>query len=29
MTKQVANVAKPLGVPLYDHIIVGKEGTRV
>jgi DNA repair protein RadC len=26
MTKQVANVAKPLGVVLYDHIIVGKEG---
>ncbi len=26
MTKQVANVAKPLGVLLYDHIIVGKEG---
>src|ERR1043165_4387950 len=26
MTKAVANVAKPLGVNLYDHIIVGKEG---
>ena len=26
MTKQVANIAKPLGVLLYDHIIVGKEG---
>jgi DNA repair protein RadC len=26
MTRQVANVAKPLGVLLYDHIIVGKEG---
>jgi len=26
MTKQVANVAKPLGVQLYDHIIVGKDG---
>src|SRR5207302_7885079 len=26
MTKAVANVAKPLGVLLYDHIIVGKEG---
>src|SRR5215212_5029513 len=26
MTKQVATVAKPLGVVLYDHIIVGKEG---
>jgi DNA repair protein RadC len=26
MTKQVANVAKPLGVALHDHIIVGKDG---
>src|SRR5688572_22849937 len=26
MTKQVANVAKPLGILLYDHIIVGKDG---
>ena len=26
MTKAVATVAKPLGVSLYDHIIVGKEG---
>ena len=26
MTRQIANVAKPLGVLLYDHIIVGKEG---
>jgi DNA repair protein RadC len=26
MTKQVAAVAKPLGVLLYDHIIVGKDG---
>src|SRR2546423_699239 len=26
MTKAVANVAKPLGVTVYDHIIVGKEG---
>jgi len=26
MTKQIASVAKPLGVVLYDHIIVGKEG---
>src|SRR5205085_1457658 len=24
MTRQVANVAKPLGVTLFDHIIVGK-----
>jgi DNA repair protein RadC len=26
MTRQVANVAKPLGVTLFDHIIVGKDG---
>src|SRR5437588_930998 len=26
MTKAVANVAKPLGITLYDHIIVGKDG---
>jgi len=26
MTKQVASVAKPLGVHLYDHIVVGKDG---
>jgi DNA repair protein RadC len=26
MTKQVATIAKPLGVALYDHIIVGKDG---
>jgi len=26
MTKQVAIIAKPLGVQLYDHIIVGKDG---
>src|SRR5204862_3675097 len=26
MTKQVANVAKPLGVELYDHISAGKDG---
>ena len=26
MTKQIAAVAKPLGVPVHDHIIVGKEG---
>jgi DNA repair protein RadC len=26
MTRQIAAVAKPLGVLLYDHIIVGKEG---
>jgi len=26
MTRQIASVAKPLGVQLHDHIIVGKEG---
>src|SRR5688572_2260422 len=26
MTKAVADVAKPLGILLYDHIIVGKDG---
>src|SRR5205814_4188188 len=26
MTKQVATIAKPLGVQLSDHIIVGKDG---
>lgn len=26
MTKAIAEVAKPLGILLYDHIIVGKEG---
>ena len=26
MTKQVATIAKPLGVQLFDHIIVGKDG---
>jgi DNA repair protein RadC len=26
MTKRVATIAKPLGVQLYDHIIVGKDG---
>jgi DNA repair protein RadC len=26
MTRQVASIAKPLGVTLYDHIIVGKDG---
>jgi DNA repair protein RadC len=24
--KRVANVTKPLGVALHDHIIVGKDG---
>jgi DNA repair protein RadC len=26
MTRQIASAAKPLGVVLYDHIIVGKDG---
>jgi DNA repair protein RadC len=26
MTKEVADVAKPLGITLHDHIIVGKDG---
>ena len=26
MTKQIASAAKPLGVLLYDHVIVGKDG---
>jgi len=26
MTRQVATIAKPLGVQLFDHIIVGKDG---
>jgi len=26
MTRQIANAAKPLGVALHDHIIVGKDG---
>jgi DNA repair protein RadC len=26
MTKQVVDVAKPLGIAVHDHIIVGKEG---
>jgi len=26
MTKQIVAVAKPLGVVVYDHIIVGKQG---
>jgi len=26
MTRQIAGVAKPLGVALHDHIIVGKDG---
>jgi len=26
MTKQIAEVGKPLGVSVYDHIIIGREG---
>jgi DNA repair protein RadC len=26
MTRQIANVAKPLGIALHDHIIVGRDG---
>jgi DNA repair protein RadC len=26
MTKQIVDVAKPLGITVHDHIIVGKEG---
>jgi DNA repair protein RadC len=26
MTKQIVEVAKPLGIAVHDHIIVGKEG---
>jgi hypothetical protein len=26
MTRQIANAAKPLGIQLYDHVIVGKDG---
>jgi DNA repair protein RadC len=26
MTKQIVDVAKPLGIAMHDHIIVGKEG---
>ena len=26
MTKEVAKVARTLGIQLYDHIIVGREG---
>lgn len=26
MTKEVADIAKPLGIALHDHIIVGKDG---
>jgi DNA repair protein RadC len=26
MTQQIVDVAKPLGISVHDHIIVGKEG---
>ena len=26
MTKAIVTVAKPLGISVHDHIIVGKEG---
>ena len=26
MTQQIQEMAKPLGISLHDHIIVGKEG---
>jgi len=26
MTRAIVEVAKPLGIPVRDHIIVGKEG---
>ncbi len=26
MTKAIIEVAKPLGINVYDHIIVGKDG---
>ena len=26
MTKAIVDIAKPLGISVHDHIIVGKEG---
>ena len=26
MTKVIAGIAKPLGIALHDHIIVGRQG---
>ena len=26
MTKEVSDIAKPLGITLHDHIIIGKSG---
>jgi len=26
MTRQIVDIAKPLGIAVHDHIIVGREG---
>lgn len=26
MTKEISDIAKPLGITLHDHIIIGKSG---
>lgn len=26
MTREIADIAKPLGIALHDHIIIGKSG---
>lgn len=26
MTKEIADIAKPMGIALHDHIIVGRHG---
>jgi DNA repair protein RadC len=26
MTKEIVNVAQPLGISVHDHIIVGRDG---
>jgi DNA repair protein RadC len=26
MTREIAEIAKPLGIAVHDHIIVGREG---
>ena len=26
MTKSIVEIAKPLGISVHDHIVVGKEG---
>ena len=28
MTQQIIDIAKPLGIAVHDHIIVGKDGHR-